>query len=141
MKLARLAAVLVSALPCTLAQAAGPAAPRPTGTTVLGTVCARLGTRVVIVAAQGAVLRPGQEFLVGRPALLVIVAKDKKPATVWGKWQEAGRIRVRFVYGTRACIAFVTTETPLTIPGGTPAPNIRPGDVVYRPSSIPPPKP
>jgi hypothetical protein len=116
---------------------------RPKGTTVVGTVCSRLGSCVVVAAAEGVKLRLGEQFLVGRPSLLVAVAKGKQRLDAWGNWQEAGRIAIRLLRAERYAIAFVASETPRTGLGQEPVPNIRPGDLVYRPAAAgaPSPKP
>jgi len=128
-----LAFATVTCLPAAVALAGGPTDARAKGATVVGTVCARLGTYVVVALTEGAKLQPNEEFLVGRPALLVAVAKGKERVEAWDNWRQAGRIKVRFPWGARHWVAFVTEENSRTGPGGEPAPNIRPGDIVYRP--------
>lgn len=121
------AAVLASAA----AWGAEAAAPRTEGAAV-GTVCARRGSWVVLVAAKGVTLRAGEELAVGRPELLVAVAKGDEVAEAWGPWAAAGRLRIRALHGPRCAIAFIAAETPRTGVDGKPAPNIRPGDTLLR---------
>ena len=128
----RILAVAIVAMHALLgaAQAAAVDAARAKGAGVVGTVSARLGNCVVVVAAKGVALKPGQELVVARPQLLVALAKGRERLDAWGQWQDAGRIRVRILRGARCCIAFVIQETPRTGLEGKPAPNIRPGDLV-----------
>jgi len=140
-----LAALLLSSFPGLAAQG-GP--PSPKEARAVGTITARLGTGVTVALAEGAAVQANEELVVGRPALLVAVAKGNEVLAAWGDWQEAGRIRLRVprpstgsgrsehVEGRsiRYWTAFVEDEKPLTGVGGESVANIRPGDVVYRPA-------
>ena len=130
MRAAAVAALLAACLPA--AGGAGLDAVVPKGATVVGTVSARRGNRVVVLANAEGLFRPGQQLGVGRAALLVSLAKGKGKLAAWGDWQDAGRIRVRILRGARCCIAFIAQEAPRTGIDGKPAPNIRPGDTVLR---------
>jgi len=116
---------------CSLCAAAGEGAARPDGGAI-GTVAARRGNLVVVVAAEGVVFAEGQELVVGRSEFLVAFAKGQERVEAWGAWAEAGRVRARIVRGGRCCIAFITKETPRAGIDGKPAPNIRPGDTVRK---------
>jgi hypothetical protein len=109
----------------------------PSDPAVVGTVCFRLGTCMVVAASKAGALKPGDELLVGRAALLVSVAKGGERLDAWGEWQEVGRIKVRFLRGASFAVAFVTKETPMTGVDGKPAANIRPGDRVRRAAAAP----
>jgi len=133
-RLTKLLFLLAGSSMAAAAETPGPMAACPKGSTPVGTVTARLGTVVVLALDVGAAVRPGEELLVGRPALLIAVAKGQERVEAWGDWQEAGRVQIRALRGARGAIAFVTAEAPRTGALGEPVPNIRPGDVLYRPA-------
>ena len=141
MNLSKLAFVVFSGCLCTLAHGGGPPLPCPEGATVVGTIAARLGTYVVVALGKGAHVQPNEELTVGRPALLVAVAKGKERVEAWGEWEGAGHIKVRFLRGESCAIAFVTRETPRSGLEGELAANIRPGDVVCVTQGTRPPSP
>lgn len=114
------------------ARGAGSADARPKDTAFVGTVTARRGSYAVVAVAEGAKAQMGVELLVGRPALLVAVAKGKKKIEAWGHWQEAGRIKLLAQAAPGFHLALIVHDNPLTGPGGERAPSIRPGDLVYR---------
>lgn len=126
--------VLAAGIPTVLLLAAAVAgageARRPKGATVVGTVVARRGGLVVVLAAEDGALRRGQELVAGRSRLLVAIAKDKKRMEAWGEWEEAGRVQVRLLRGKRCAVGFVIGENARTGVDGKPAPNIRPGDTL-----------
>lgn len=124
----------VAVVACAFAWGGEADGPRPKGSTAVGTACARRGSRVVIAIAKGATLRVGEELLVGRPELLVALNKGTERVEAWGRWRDAGRLRVRSLRGPRCAIAFIIDETPRTGVDGKPAANIRPGDIVLRTS-------
>lgn len=140
MRLSTLGALLPVVLACASARAAEAPVPKPKGAAAVGTVCGRQGTYVVVALAKGATVKAGEQLVVGRPRLLVSVATPKKRLSLWGDWHEAGRIIVRAALGARYCIAHVAKETPRPGLGRQAPPNIRPGDIVYRPTAPAPPK-
>ncbi len=140
MKLSTLSALLPAVLACASARAAEAPVPKPKGATAVGTVCGRQGTYVVVALAKWAAVKPGWPLVVGRPRLLVSVATPKKRVALWGDWHEAGRIIVRAAQGARYCIAHVAKENLRPGLAGQAPPNIRPGDIVYRPAAPAPPK-
>jgi len=132
MTLRTLTALMVACLLSGAAHAGARLDGCPKDAPVVGTVCARLGNCAVVALAKGASVQAGERLLVGRPTLLVTLAKGKGKLEVWSKWQMAGHVQARLIQGTRVCIAFVVQETPRTGANGKPAPNIRPGDRVCR---------
>jgi len=106
---------------------------RPASPEVVGTVCFRLGTCVVVAASKAGGLKAGDVLRVGRAPLLVSVAKAGKRLDAWGPWEEAGAVTVRVLRGTRFAVAFVSAEKPVTGIDGKPVGNIRPGDTLRRP--------
>lgn len=123
------AGILTVLLLAAVAAAAGEA-PRPKDAAVVGTVAARRGSVVVVLAAKDGALRPGQELAAGRSRLLVAIARDKERMEAWGEWEQAGRVRLRLLRGKRCAIGFIISENARTGADGQPAPNIRPGDTL-----------
>lgn len=116
--------------------AARGAEPLPAGSpraAAVGTVSWRLGNRVGIAAAEGVTLRPNEELLVGRSLLLVTLAAQGKLLEAWGDWRPAGRIQLRAARGPRHWLGFVLEDAapPQPAEAGA-APNVQPGDLVYR---------
>jgi hypothetical protein len=119
--------------------------PAPTGQTAVGMVSGRQGTYLVIALVKGAAVKPGDALIVSRPRLVVSIALPKERQELWGNWQEIGRLTVRALQSTGYCIAFITQESQPAGPETTPAPPIRPGDIVCLlpagpPSGVPPAK-
>lgn len=121
-----------------------PARPGPKGATLVGTVSWRLGNRVAIALAEGVSTQPNEELLVGRNLLLVVLAPSGKLIEAWGEWQPAGRIVLRSPRGPRHWLGAVRQDAPPPgpkAPDAEPAPNIQPGDLVYRAPDARPPEP
>jgi len=99
----------------------------PQRAVVAGFVCARRGAGVILYAPGAQV---GQEFLVGRPGLLISLASSGKKTYLWAKWEPAGRLRVRQQLASNYFLAQVVEETHRSENSGE---NIRPGDPVFKP--------